>query len=138
MVESPLTDMTIQIKNGYLAGKKIVELPFSKVNQELAKIFLKEGYLANVEIKKTKLSPKKKSAEVKIIKVGLKYEGKKPVLEGAKIISKPSLKVYVKKGNIPYILGGRGLVVLSTPKGLMTGREARQKGLGGEIICEVW
>lgn len=138
MVESPLSDMLSRIKNGYLARQKTVVIPHSKIKEELAKILLKAGYLAKVEIIKIASSAKKKAVETKVIKVALSYEGKKPVLEELKTISKPSLRVYVKKGKIPKVLGGRGLVILSTPQGLMTGKEAQKKGFGGEFICKVW
>lgn len=130
MVESPLSDILIRIKNGYLAGKKTVTVPYSKIIEKLAKILLGEGYLAKLEIVKEQ--------SIKTLQVDLKYHSKRPAMEEVKIISKPSLKTYVKKKNIPLVLGGRGLVVISTPQGLMTGREARKKGLGGEIICEIW
>jgi len=91
-----------------------------------------------VEIVKDDKGSRKKASAFKTIKMDLKYEGRKRVLTNVKIISKPSLHVYVKKSNIPYVLGGRGFVILSTSHGLMIGREAQKKGLGGEVICEVW
>lgn len=130
MVENPLSDILIRIKNGYLAGKKTVTVPYSKIIEKLAKLLLGEGYLANLKIVK--------EHPTKMIYIDLKYHSKRPAMEEVKIISKPSLKAYVKKENIPLVLGGRGLVVISTPQGLMTGREARKKGLGGEIICKIW
>lgn len=138
MVDTSFSDMLIRIKNAYLARQKTVEIPYSKIKDNLAKILLEEGYVSKIEIKKSKSSQKKKAIEVKILKVDLKYESKKPAVEGIKVISKSSIRVYVKKGNIPRILGGRGLVVLSTTKGLMSGHEAQKKGLGGEVVGEVW
>lgn len=138
MVDTSFSDMLIRIKNAYLARQKTVEIPYSKIKDNLAKILLEEGYISKIEIKKSKSSQKKKAVEVKILKVDLKYESKKPAVEGIKVISKSSIRVYVKKGNIPRILGGRGLVVLSTTKGLMSGHEAQKKGLGGEVVGEVW
>lgn len=133
-----VADMLIRIKNAYLAGRKTVEIPYSKFNEETAKILLKEGYLTKVEVKGINKDAKKKAVELKILRMNLKYEGRKPRLEVVKIVSKPSSRVYVKKEKIPLVLGGRGLVILSTPQGLMTGREAKKKGVGGEIICQVW
>lgn len=133
-----VTDTLIRIKNGYLAGKKTVETPCSKMEERLVKILLKEGYLSHLEIKTVKAGTKKKGAKVKIMAMDLKYDGRKPVLRELKIVSKPSLRIYVQKDNIPSVLGGQGLVILSTPRGLMTGREAQKKGLGGEIICKIW
>lgn len=130
--------MLIRIKNGYLASQKAVEIPYSKIREELANILLKEGYLAKVETKKTKSGSGKKAVEIKILNAILKYEGRKSSLGGIKIISKPSRRVYVKKDKIYDVLGGRGLLILSTPKGLMTGKEARKKGLGGEVVGKIW
>lgn len=138
MVENPLTDMLIRIKNGYLAGLKTVEIPYSKIRLELAKILLKEGYLARVESRKRQSSSKTKTGEVRTIMVYLRYEGRKPALSGVEPVSKSSLRVYVKKSQIPQVLGGQGLVILTTPKGLMTGQEAQKKNLGGELICKIW
>lgn len=138
MVENPLSDMMIRIKNGYLTGQKTVQIPYSKTRERLAEILIQGGYLAKKEIEKIKLSSKKKAVEVKIIKVDLRYEKREPALMGLKIVSKSSHRIYVKKGEIPHVLGGRGIVILSTPQGLMTGQEARKKDLGGEVICEVW
>lgn len=138
MVENPLSDILIRIKNGYLAGQKTVVMPHSNLGEEFVKILLNEGYLVRVEVIKDDKGSRKKTSAFKTIKMDLKYEGRKPVLTDVKIISKPSLHIYVKKSNIPYVLGGRGFVILSTSRGLMIGREARKKGLGGEVICEVW
>lgn len=138
MVGNPFSDMIVRIKNGYLAGKKTVAVSHSKVKKELADIFLKAGYLNKVEITKQNSSAKKKAIGLKFLNLELKYNGKEPSLEGVKIVSKPGMRIYLKKGKIPQVLAGRGLVILSTPKGLMIGGEARKKNLGGEIICKIW
>lgn len=138
MVENSFSDMLIRIKNGYLASQKAVEIPYSKIKEELANILLKEGYLTKIEIKKIKSGSGKKAVEIKILNVVLKYEGRKSALGGIKIISKPSRRTYIKKGKIYDVLGGRGLLILSTPKGLMTGKEARKKGFGGEVVGKIW
>ena len=137
MVENPISDMMVRLKNAALAGQKTMEVPFSGVREALAKILLEEGYLDKVEIEKIK-SLRKKDTIFKTLKIHLKYQGRKPVLEGVKVVSKPSQRFYVKKNNIPRVLGGRGLLILSTPHGLMAGKRARQKGIGGEVICKVW
>jgi len=103
---------------------------------------VKKGY-----IRSSKLAPpakpmvthgKAQSSKLKTLILTLKYKDKKPVLTNIKRISKPGVRIYVKKEKIPRVLGGLGTVILSTPKGLMTGKEARKKGLGGEVICEIW
>ncbi|MDP3998805.1 MAG: 30S ribosomal protein S8 [bacterium] len=137
MVENPVSDMMIRLRNAALAGQKTVEIPHSGVREALARILMREGYLVKVGVEKVG-SPRRKDVTFKTIKADLRYQGRKSVLKEVKIISKSSRRFYVKKNNIPRVLGGRGLVVLSTPQGLMSGREAKKKGLGGEVICEVW
>src|SRR5574340_1139447 len=122
MVENPLADMLIRIKNGYLAKKAEVVVPWSKVKQSVAKVLVEEGYLEAQEVKDQKMTLK------------LKKGG----LTDIKIISKPSLRVYVKKDQLPRVLGGLGVAVISTPAGVLTSKDAAKKGLGGEVLCEVW
>lgn len=127
MVSDPIADMLARIKNAYLAGHKTVEIPCSRIKEEIGKILVKEGYL------KTQKTPKPQK-----IVCGLKYEGGKPVMSDFKRVSKPGRRVYVGWKKIPRTLSGYGLTIVSTPKGLMTDKEARKKKLGGELICQVW
>lgn len=127
----PISDMLSRVRNGYLAKKRVVELPYSKTKENLGKILLKEGFLRRMEIKG------QKPTERKII-LGLKYPNKKPVLTGIKRISKPGLRIYARAGKIPPIRVGFGFSIVSTSKGLMTDYKAKKKNLGGEIICQVW
>jgi len=129
VVNDPIGDMLIRIKNGYLARKVVVEVPYSKMKEEIAKLLVKEGYLKKFKIENLKF---------KILKLELKYEGKKPVIEGVKRISKPGVRIYAKAGEIPKVKYGFGITIVSTSKGIMTGREAKKKNLGGEVICQVW
>lgn len=130
VVSDSIGDMLARIKNGYLAKAKNVVIPHSTVKEELGKILVKSGYLENSEVKTEN--------KTKILKVALKYEGKKPVLTDIKRVSRPGLRIYVNKKNIPQVLGGLGTVIISTPKGLLTNKEVRKLGLGGEVICKVW
>lgn len=132
MLSDPIADFLARIKNGYLSKKKEIAVPYSKFKENLAKILVEEGYLINS--KKQKVKSKKHD---KLI-LTLKYEGKKPILTDVQRISKPGLRIYVDKTKIPRVLGGLGITIVSTPKGLMTDSEARKKGLGGEVICKVW
>ena len=129
VVNDPIGDMLIRIKNGYLARKDVVEVSYSKMKEEIAKLLVKEGYLKKFKIENLKF---------KILKLELKYEGKKPVIEGVKRISKPGVRIYAKAGEIPKVKYGFGITIVSTSKGIMTGREAKKKNLGGEVICQVW
>ena len=113
-----------------MAGNSAVVLPYSKLKEAVAKIFMEEGYLSSVTavgegVKKT-------------LELRLRYEGSAPALTDLKRKSKPGLRVYVASHAIPTVVGGMGAAILSTPLGIMTGREAKKKHVGGELLCEVW
>jgi small subunit ribosomal protein S8 len=118
------------IKNGYLARKKIVEIPNTSVLRNIVNVLAGEGYIEPVDVKKEK--------QERTLMLTLRYEGKKPVLTNIERVSKPGLRFYVGKNQIPRVLGGIGNVIISTSKGVMTGSEAKKQSLGGEIICKVW
>lgn len=130
MVNDPIGDMLAQIKNAALIGKRKIVLPYSRVKQEVAQILVKEGYLASWE--------KDGEAPKFGLKLELKYEHKRSVITDIKRISKPGLRWYVNKQMIPKVLGGMGIAVLSTSSGIMTGREAHKKSIGGELLFEMW
>lgn len=131
MMTDPIADLLIQIKNGYMAGKKNITVAHSKLRQALLELLKANGYIGKTQIKaKDKI---KKEIEVELI-----YVAKKPKLTHTERISKPSRRVYVSRGEIPRVLGGLGIAIVSTSKGLMTGREAAKMGLGGELICKIW
>jgi len=125
----PIADMLTRIRNAQRALLPVVEVPHSKLKENLAQILKKEGYVAEVGVE-GKL-PKK-------IKLRLKYQGKKSVIEGIRRISRPGLRHYVGSTEIPRVRGGLGVAVLSTPEGIMTGTDARKKNIGGELLCYVW
>jgi small subunit ribosomal protein S8 len=123
-------DMLTIIKNGYAASKQVVSLPHSKMKEEIAKKLLELGYLASVEVDT--------EGTFKVLKVGLRYDSGKPVLTHLRRISKPGLRIYRGKKEVKKVLSGLGFSIWSTPAGILTGIEARKKGVGGEIICEGW
>lgn len=125
-----IADMLSIIKNGYLAKKIRVEISCTKILKALIDLLIREGYVLQC-------ANKEDSGQKKLI-VTLKYDNNKPALTNIQRISKPGRRFYVGKNNIPRVLGGIGKVFISTPKGLMTGEEAKKKGLGGEIICKIW
>ena len=125
----PISDMLTRIRNANRALLPTVEVPHSTVKESIAHILKKEGYVAEVAVEKNKF---------KTIKLKLKYQGKKSVIEGLKRISKPGLRRYVGAAEIPRVLNGIGVAVISTPEGVMTGSQARKKNIGGELICYVW
>jgi small subunit ribosomal protein S8 len=122
----PISDMLTRIRNAGRALLPTVEMPHSRIKEDLANILKREGYVAEVAVE-GKL-PKK-------IRIRLKYQGKKNVIEGLRRISKPGLRHYVGAAKIPRVLGGLGVAVISTPEGVMTGNDARKKNLGGELLC---
>lgn len=125
-----ISDMLIRIKNAQKTGRSSVEMPFSKLKFALAKILVREKYLLDAEEKSRK--------GIKKLQINLKYNEGVPAIEEITKKSKPSRRVYLKKDAILPIRQGYGISVISTPKGLMTGKEARRAGLGGELICELW
>jgi len=130
MVGDPIGDMIIQIKNAGMAGKHTVILPFSKEKEWIGKILEHEGYVNTVE--KVGELP---HAQLRIV---LRYVDGVHVIDGVKRMSKPGIRLYVDKSSIPSVKGNIGISILSTSKGIMTGKEARKEGVGGELLCEIW
>ena len=125
----PISDILTRIRNAGRALLPAVEMPHSKVKENIAHILKQEGYVAEVAVD---------GKTIKQLKIKLKYQGKKSVIEGIKRISKPGLRHYVGSTEIPRVLAGMGVAVISTPEGVMTGTQARKKNLGGELLCYVW
>ena len=131
MMTDPIADMLARIRNAYLVRHKKVEIPASKVKLAIAKILKEEGYIEDFHF--VQEGPQGK------IEIVLKYdEEKRPVIAGMKRISKPGRRVYVKKEELPKVMGGYGIAIISTSQGILTDKEARKRGIGGEVICEVW
>ena len=125
----PIADMLTRIRNAGKALRPVVELPHSRIKESVAKILQREGYVSDVAVE---------GSAVKKIKIRLKYQGKKNVIEGLKRVSRPGLRRYVGTTEIPRVLGGLGVSIVSTPEGVMTGAQAQKKNLGGELLCFVW
>ncbi len=127
----PIADMLTRIRNGLKAVRETIDVPCSKVKVDIAKVLKAEGYIRNYKVLKDN-----KQGKIKVI---LKYDDNGlPVLQGLKRVSKPSRRVYCGSDGIPEVLNGFGVNVVSTSKGLMSDKQARKMGLGGEIICSVW
>ena len=131
MMTDPLADFLTRIKNGYMAHKEKIDVSHSKVKESLAKLLSEQGYVGKVDVSKI---DKTKS----VISIQLLYQNRKPKVEEIIKVSKPGRRTYVNKKSIPKVLSGLGICVISTPLGLMTGKQAAQKGLGGELICKMW
>ncbi len=134
----PISDMLTRIRNASAVGKYEVVLPMSKVKHEIAKILEKEGWIQKVEVIKGN-NEKNSTAKFDQLKIVLKYKKSgKPFIACLKRVSKPGLRTYVGKEELPRVLNNLGIAIISTPQGMMTNKEARKKGIGGEVICEVY
>jgi small subunit ribosomal protein S8 len=129
----PIADMLTRLRNANTAFHDDVVMPSSKVKEALAKILVSEGYVEGYSLE---VEPDRPSAKLRIV---LKYSpDRRRTISGIKRVSKPGLRVYTKATDVPRVLGGMGIAILSTNQGLMTDREARQRRVGGEILCHVW
>ena len=135
-INDPIADMLTRIRNAVMSGHALVAMPSSKIKIEIAKIMKDEGYLEGFEIVENEQSIHK------VLRLKIKYVGerrlRRPVISGVERVSSPGRRIYTKKQNIPWVLSGIGVAIVSTPKGVMTGARARQLGVGGEILCKVW
>jgi len=131
MMTDPIADMLTRIRNGSNAKHESVDVPASNIKKEIAQKLLDEGFIKGYDVIE--------DGKQGIIRIELKYgkHGEK-VISGIKRISKPGLRVYVKSDEIPRVLGGLGIAILSTPKGVMTDKKARKERVGGEVLCYVW
>ncbi len=127
----PIADFLTRIRNATRAKHARVDIPASRIKGEIAKILREQGYIKDVKFVE--------DGKQGLLRIYLKYnEDSAPVIEGLQRVSTPGCRVYAKKGEIPRVLGGYGVVVLSTSHGVITGNEARTKGVGGEVICQIW
>jgi small subunit ribosomal protein S8 len=127
----PIADMLTRIRNGQIAHKPYVLVPSSKIKVAIAQILLEEGFIQGYEVTNERPQPN--------VRVWLKYDrNRQPIVSGLKRVSRPGRRVYKGKRSLPWVLSGLGIAIVSTPKGVMTGREARRQGVGGEVLCYVW
>lgn len=134
MQTDPIADMLTRIRNGIMADLPSVAVPHSKVKEALAEILKAEGYIEDATVGE--------DGAFKVLNVTLKYWGsrreRRPVITNLKRVSKPGRRIYVSKDEIPWVLSGLGIAILTTPQGLMTGQQAHRRGIGGEVLCYVW
>jgi len=126
----PIADMLTRIRNAIMAGHDSVLIPSSIIKLSITKVLKEEGFIEGYEVLKGKPQP--------MIKIHLKYADEQPAILGLERVSKPGLRVYVERREIPRVYGGLGIAIVSTSKGIMTGQKAWQQSLGGEILCYVW
>lgn len=126
----PIADMLTRIRNAQNIRSAEVLIPYSKVKFELGNILHKEGYIDNIEISEKEGS--------KFIKINLRYNNDEPAMKFLKRISSPGKRIYKDKNSLPWVMQSTGIAIISTSQGLMTDRQARAKGIGGEVMCEIW
>jgi small subunit ribosomal protein S8 len=133
-VTDPIADMLTRVRNALAAGHAVVALPSSKIKVEIARILKEEGYVEDFFVTDDRPQP--------VLRIRLKYIGdrrtRRSVITGLERISKPGRRIYTRKRDIPWVLSGMGVAILSTPKGVITGQQARRLGVGGEVLCHVW
>ncbi len=128
MVTDPISDMLVRLQNASRVGKIAVEMPYSRMKQAIAEILSREGYIGEVDKKKKTLT----------LSIPLVYKNGRPAINGVKRVSKPSRRMYIGVREVHSVKRGNGLLVLSTPAGVMTGKEAKVKRVGGEVLFEIW
>jgi small subunit ribosomal protein S8 len=135
-VTDPIADMLTRIRNALMAGHTMTAMPNSNLKVAIAKIMKEEGFINGYEVVDGEIPNQK------VLRIRLKYVGerrqRRSVITGLERISRPGRRVYTGKRDIPWVLSGMGIAIVSTPKGVMTGQRARQLGVGGEILCKVW
>lgn len=135
-VNDPIADMLTRLRNAIMAGQTVTAIPSSKLKVEIARILKEEGYIEDYEVVQGE------KPYLSVLRLRLKYVGerrqRRAVITGVERVSRPGRRIYTRKQDIPWILSGLGVAILSTPKGVMTGQRARQLGVGGEILCKVW
>jgi small subunit ribosomal protein S8 len=131
MTSDPIADMLTRVRNAMVARHPKVDVPASKLKTEIARILKEEGYIANFKVAEEGVK--------KVIKIYLKYSSdNSPVITKIERVSRPGSRTYAGKDNIPQVQGGLGISILTTARGVMTGRTARKQGVGGEILCRIW
>ena len=131
MVSDPIADMLTRLRNALAARHPKVDVPASKLKAEIARILKEEGYITNFKVAEEGVK--------KVIKIYLKYAtNTEPVITHISRVSRPGCRVYVGQSDIPQVLGGMGINILTTPRGVMTGRTAHKEGIGGELLCQIW
>lgn len=130
-VTDPIADMLTRIRNAISVRKSTVVMPASRMKEAVARVLKNEGFIQRYEVLRDTRFP--------VLRIHLKYtENRDPVLRGIKRVSRPGCRIYTKASDIPWVKSGLGIVILSTPRGVMAGQEARRLNVGGEILCEVW
>ena len=131
VLSDPISDMLTRIRNAGMANHPEVSMPTSKMKVAIANVLEQEGYVSGSTVEQG-------DGPQGTLRVSLKFHNRKPVIAGLERVSKPSCRIYAGAGEIPRVMGGLGIVILSTPDGVISGKEARSRNVGGEVLCKVW
>ena len=129
-MSDPIADMLTRVRNAQAVGHTDVDMPASNGKAAVAQVLKDQGYITNFAVDG--------EAAAKTLKIELKYYQDKPVISGLRRVSKPSCRIYVKASEVPRVRGGMGVAIMSTPEGVISGKEARRRNVGGEVLCYVW
>ncbi|MGI6741128.1 MAG: 30S ribosomal protein S8 [Brevefilum sp.] len=135
-ITDPIADMLTRIRNVAISNGTLVSMPSSKIKAEIARILTEEGYVESYDIVEGE-QPHRKTLRIRLKYIG-ERRNQRPLITGLERVSKPGRRVYSKKTEIPWVLSGIGIAILSTPKGVMTDQRARKMGIGGEVLCKIW
>lgn len=136
IVNDPIADMLTRIRNAIMAGHTHVSIPTSRMKEAIARILEEQGFIEKYDVAESNGNPQA-VLRLKLRYVGVRRE-RRPVITGLERVSKPGRRVYSGKDDIPWVLSGMGIAILTTPQGVMTGQQARQMGVGGEVLCKIW
>ncbi len=137
MTSDPIADMLTRIRNALMAGKLTVSMPHSKIKVAIAQILVDEGFISGIEVLPSESGLPQPEIHLKLKYIG-RHRERRPVIAGLKRISRPGRRIYSKRSDISWVQSGMGISILSTPKGVVTGQNARKLGVGGEVLCHVW
>jgi len=137
MISDPVADMLTRVRNASMAGHPNVLMPTSKIKVAVANILLEEGFISGVDVAPAENGGPQATLELKLKYIGRRRE-RRPVISSLKRVSRPGRRIYAKRSEIPWVKSGMGVAILSTPKGVVTGKKARRLGVGGEVLCYVW
>ena len=137
MTSDPIADMLTRIRNALMVGQPTVSMPHSKIKVAIAQILVEEGFISDIKVVPSESGLPQPEIHLKLKYIG-RHRERRPVIAGLKRISRPGRRIYSKRSDIPWVQSGMGIAILSTPKGVVTGQNARKLGVGGEVLCHVW
>lgn len=137
MTSDPIADMLTRVRNALMVNKPTVSMPHSSIKAAIAQILVEEGFISAIEVLPSESGVPQPTMHLKLKYIG-RHRERRPVIAGLKRVSRPGRRIYSSRSDIPWVQSGMGITILSTPKGVVTGRDARKLGVGGEVLCHIW